>query len=1119
MKATKHLLLFVLLAATLSSPAQWDLEQSVLREGSWYKIGVVDEGVHAIDAALLRSLGVEIGLIDPAHLRLYGNLEGVLPEANNQARYDDLTEVAIQVEGGDDGSFDEQDRILFYGQGPVKMRLGQMDTYSYERHPYTDTLYYFLRLDGDAEGLRVEERPVGEVDGESPITEFPDYWCHESEELSPYASGRVWYGDQITTQMGSKEFVFDMPYYVKNKPVRLYSRVLGRSPIDFNYRVSLNGVALVTDTIKHYQDHFYGRERTVDRMLTLDKEGFSVRYDLLSEEQSPQLFIDYFVVNYWRELVYQERELAFRLVPSQLADGQAEVQIRGVHSGVTCWEVTNPLTPVVQQMQLVSGNGTFGVLGAVEHRYHLFDHTEVKPVASAYRIPNQNLHALNTADYLLITKKLFLEQAEELAQFHREMDGMDCLVVDVDEIYNEFGTGVSDPTAVRDFIRMIYLRSGQKLRYVLMFGKGTHDYRDIKGQGNNFVPTYQIADNAWNQVESLCSDDYFGLMDGAEGNGCDGKVDLGVGRLPVTTERQAEDMVRKIKHYADRSVSRGPWLNHHLFMADNDIRSYIENTETLSRVLDTAAPFVTVQKLYVDSYPVVTTPSGKRIPGAHDALLDCFDAGFGIMSYTGHGGVSGLMNELVLSNSDILGLKNYDRLPFVHTATCEFSEFDNPLLVSAGELMILNPEGGAIAMLTTTRPTYISPNQSFSRSLHEFLYDLENMESLRFGDINRLTKAYPKYYRKDNICYVLFGDPALRFAYPSRRVGTQKINGVSSQEVVVPASGQVTVEGFVSGQHERIDTLFNGVVDVRVYDKKVQYTTLGALTQPQTYSYHHDILFEGKAEVAKGRFSVTFCVPSEINYGAGNARVSYYAYDTLREVTASGVSDALKVEGVSEGADQQGPEVNFYWDSPSFVSGDVVSRNGSLCADLFDESGIYHYNVSIGRNIMMQSDVSEFNNLLLNDRFEPALNDYRRGRVVLPVTDLGNGTHEFTLKVWDTQGNSTEKTIVLVIEEGVMMAQVYNFPNPFSEGTYFSLRHGDLTEALRVWVEIYDVLGRCVAGVSANTASEAGVVPPLYWDGCDYGGNHLGQGVYVYRLHLEDGQGKHKAVSGRMLIR
>lgn len=1122
MKKVKTILFTIVLLASLSAHAQWTTQQSVLHEGSWYKIGVVEDGVYGIDAAMLQSLGVDLSRVDPSRIRMFGNVAGALPERNADSRYDDLTELAIQVTGADDGSFDGTDRIRFYGQGPVTMSLGITNTYTYERNPYSDTTYYFLCLQNEGEGLRIQEQPSAAVDGEAVITDFPDFWYHESEELSPYASGRTWYGDAITTTDGFKEFRYDMPDYVKSKPVRLYSKILGRCPSAFTYSMWLNGVNMVNgDTIKGYQEHVFGREKTVDRILTLGEDGFSVRYSILPIDKQPLLYIDYFVINYWRELVFHQHELAFRIIPSQFILDRAEVHLSGVNAGLSCWEVTNPLRPSIQQMSVSSGNGLFAVEGAAERRFHLFGESGVKSVASAYPIPNQNLHALTTADYLIITHEAFREQAEALAAFHREEDGMECLVVDVREILNEFGTGMLDPTAIRDFIRMIYLRSGTRLRYVLLFGKGTHDYRNIKGVENNFVPIYETLDYPYSQTDSKCSDDYYALMDPSEGYNCQGKVDLGVGRLPVTTPEQADDVVRKIKHYADRSVTHGPWLNNHLFLIDNDQQSYFDNVEYLDRILDTACRTATAHKLYVDSYPIVTTPSGKRIPEAHDALMDCFEKGVGVMSYTGHGGVTNLMEEHVLTISDIQAMRNYDRLPFVHTATCEFSECDNPLRVSAGEYMILNPEGGAIALLTTTRPTYAPHNQNLSKSLHVHLYDFEDGERLRFGDIVRISKADPSYYHEKNISYVLLGDPALRFAYPSMRVSTLRINELSPQTVVAPASSMVTLEGCVSSAHDRIDTLFNGVVDVRVYDKKSTFTTLGAIIPSRSYSYYHDVLFEGKAEVVRGQFSVSFVVPIEVNFGQGNARVSYYAYDSIRGRSATGVFDMLNVTGAdpSVAPDHQGPEIAFYWNTPDFTSGEVVTRKGTLYADLFDEQGIYHYNVSIGRDIIMRSDVKEYDNLILNDWFEPALNDFRHGRIVIPVDELESGTHEFSLKAWDTQGNASEKTIVLVIEDGIMLAQVYTAPNPFTEGTYFCFRHGEMTEALQVRVEVYDVMGRHVAGFATSTNSYIGEVPPIYWNGCGSGGHRLSPGLYVYRLQIEDEKGNCRTVSGRMVMR
>lgn len=1114
------LLLTVLWATTLQ--AQWT-DHSVLRDHTWYKIGVVEDGVYALDGVSLESAGIQIGQVDPAKIRLFGNVARVLPERNSDARYDDLTEVAIEVTGAEDGCFDLQDRILFYGQGPVTMTLGLTNTYNYERHYYTDTIYYFLCLDGTEPGLRMEEAASVQVASDAPrLTSFPDYWNHESEELSPYASGRTWYGDMITAQDGFKEFRYEMPHYIQSKPVRLYSKVLGRCTSPFAYSLSLNGVELVhQQNIEAIKSHFYGTEKLVDRIVTLDHEGFILRYELNVTDQQPLLYIDCFTINFWRELLFEDRELAFRIIPVQQTDPTAEVVVDGVTEGVRCWEVTDPLHPRWQSLERVQGKGSFGVEGQTERRYHLFEETGLKPVASLRRIGNQDLHALMGAEYLIITPRAFWEPAQELVAFHREEDGLEGLVVDVEEIYNEFGTGTPDPTAMRDFIRMLYLRSGAGLRYVLLLGKGTHDYRDIKGRHNNFVPTYEILDQPWYEVASTCSDDYFALMESHEGYHCEGRIDLGVGRLPVTTCQQAEEMVAKIKRYADRSVTHGPWLNRHLFMADNDSKSYMDYVEILDRTMDTVVSNQTTQKLYVDSYPVVSTPAGQRVPEAHDALLARFEEGFAVLSYTGHGGVKGLTEEKVLTSSDIQAMTNGDHLPFVHTATCEFSKFDNPNVVSAGELMILNPNGGAIGMLTSLVPTYSPNNQKLSRAFTEHVYDLDHGERLRFGDIYRLSKSDLNYFNAVNICYALFGDPALRLACPSDVVRTLRVTLPNGHSSSIPASSLLTLEGRVTDVEGFIDTLFNGVVDVRLYDKKSRFSTLGSHVSPIQYSYFHDVLFEGKATVEKGAFSITLPIPSEINSGSGTARVSYYAYDSLRRCHASGVYNRLAVEGTDPSLepDLQGPEIQFYWDHPSFVNGDVVSRKGILCADLFDEHGIYHYNVSIGRNIVLRSDVQEYDNRILNDWYEPVLDDYRRGRILLPVGELESGTHEFTLKVWDTQGNASEKTIVVVIEDGVMLAQVYNYPNPVDEGTWFSLRHGDVSEALRVRVEVVDLLGRQVAGWETSTQSTVGEVPPIYWDGTGHNGRRLNPGLYVYRLTLTDSKGKQRSATGRMVLR
>lgn len=1103
--------------------AQWNKTESVLQDHSWYKIGVVEDGVYGVDGSTLQSLGVNLRQVDPARIRVFGNVQGMLPEANAASRYDDLTEIAVQVTGGEDGSFDADDQLLFYGQGPVNMIWNTKGYYDYQHNSYSDTVYYFLCVDGEEPGLRITEKPaVSTTDETAVVSSYPDFIYHESDEMSPFASGRTWYGDLFTSVEGSIAFDYAVPDLVTSEVVWMFSRVLGRCSSKFTYNLELNNNILVDHVaIAANASLTYGHENETRKMCFLDTDQITVRYSLNASVDNPMLFIDYFVINYWRDLVFHGKEMAFRFVPPQLEPSVVRAKLRGVGSSVHCWDVTDPLRPYVQPLIHQTGFSYFGIEGAAEQRFHLFDPQGVKPVAACYPIMNQNLHGVTDAEMLIITPRLFWEPATALADYHREEDGLNCVIVDVEEIYNEFGTGMHDPTAVRDFIRMVYLRSEGRLRYVLLMGKGTHDYRNIKGFDNNFVPTYEIAEKPWYEVSSICSDDYFAIMDSLEGEDCNGYVNLGVGRFPITTVEQGNDMVRKLKHYADVSASQGIWKNNHLFLADNDSRSYMDDVEDLDMILDTAWHIATTKKLFADSYPVVTTPSGQRLPQAHDALMDYLEKGVGVLSYTGHGGVKGLMAELIITTTDIMAMTNEDCLPFVHTATCEFSKFDNPSLVSAGELMFLNPHGGAIAMLTTVRPTMGGNNKKLSKSFHEHVYDHEDGTPLRFGDIYRLSKSDTKYYTKANLGFVLFGDPALRLCMPSHKVNASFVNGQNSFGTYDAVAGDLlTVEGVVSPFVGKIDTLFNGTLTVCLYDKKSKYTTLGSHVAPRDYTYYNDVLFEGKATVKDGRFTIQVPIPQNVNHFEGNARLSFYAYDTIRKIDAAGVYDNLTLREADESTvfDQTGPVIHLYWNTPDFVSGEHVNRNGILFADLFDEQGIYRYNVSIGRDIVLNSTLDDYDNLVLNALYEPVTDDYRQGRIALPVKELEDGTYGFKLKAWDTQNNSSEVEITLVVEEGIMLAEVRNFPNPFTGETRFSFMHGDKTEALSVRIEVFDMMGRRVADLRQQTAATAGVVPPLVWDGRGDQGKQLPAGVYVYRLSVTDSEGNTRTVAKRLVI-
>lgn len=1120
-------------ACSLPCLAQDNTYQSVLSEHTWHRLAVMQEGVYKLDYATLQAMGIDMETLNPSQIRLFGNPAGSLPEKNSDARPDDLTEMAISIVGADDGTFDDGDMVLFYGQEPTRWRLKDADneTYLRERNLFSDTTYYYLCVDSGMEGLRVGEKPSLPVeDATTVITDFPDYHWHEEELFSPYFQGQNWYGEQLMTPDEMLDLTFVFPNLVKTKPVLVKSQVLGRvKPGQLRYDLWANDNHLASSIpIGQYSEHYYGRISTLSKQATIESDTINVQLSYTAEATAT-LYLDYIEIYGWRQLKRVGHFFPFRLMPSQFGNGKSAVWVQNTNANFRLWEVTDPMQPVLQDGVLSGGNLIFATDENAQKRYVLFDPAYAMPVEQWTSLPNQNVHAISEVDMLILTSSIFKAQAQALADYHSELDGLNSAVVDVDEIYNEFGTGHPDPTAIRDFVRMVYRRSGGRLRYLTLFGRASADYRNIMGYGQNYVPTYESGDSSYYELD-FCTDDYFGLMDDNEGEHSKGRIDIGIGRISVSTVEEAETMLRKIRHYNDLDAVHGLWKTDVLFFADDETTDYVNNSEIYCSMLDTIVPHMTPKKIYTGAYPTVNTASGVEIPGANADLMQSFDKGSLLWFFTGHGGVRGLTGEKVFANADINRLTNYDKMPFVYTATCEFTKYDNPLLVSAGEQMFLNPNGGSVAMFTTCRPTYGPKNDRQTRAFINICFDRdEEGLPLRFGDIIRQAKSDPlNFYNSApleniNIRFLFLGDPALRFPVPYEDIEVQKVNGKTvdgSNEIELHGMSMVTMEGVVKTRTGQVDMRFNGELWVRLFDKatKVKVNRYG--TGYRNVRDFRDVLYQGCVSVNNGRFTVSFQVPKDVMPENGIPRFSLYAYDSIHGIDAMGMFNDLTLGGIDPAmvADDEGPKIDFYWNTPDFVDGQSVERQGVLYADLYDAQGIYHYDFSLGRDIMMYSNLPAYNHLVLNDIFEPALNDFRRGRVTIPVSDLVPGTYQFQLKVWDTQNNPSEASLWFVVDDDLFLSQVHNYPNPFNDETRITMTHVGEDGNFDVHIEIYDIMGRPVQHLSKRVTSTNGIIEPIRWDGCGYSGTPLRSGVYLYRLTLTDETGFFRTVSQRMVI-
>jgi hypothetical protein len=1103
-------------------------ESSVLSQGDWYRIAVTETGIYKLTYNDLKGMGINPDQINPQHIRLYGNGAGMLEEANGISRTDDLKENAVFIAGEGDGRFDPQDYILFYGEGPVTLKYNPFYLqFEHEINFYTDETYYFLTISGSP-GRRVQQAgPVFEEPTHEVYT-FQDLAYHEKEEINLIKSGKIWYGEVFNTQL-EHNFQFNLTGIDISQFAYLKVSLAGRSTtkthfntyIDGNFIAKLDIPSVVLGSqiyarpiISNYEK-FYATDETVDIRITFEKPG-----------SIDMGWLDYIEINYIRHLDFTDGQLSFRDMRVKGIGNVARYHIKTSNQALTIWDITDPFSISSAAVTAEPGGIAFKSTAEEIREFIAFDGTQYFTPGFVEKVENQDLHSLHPMEYVIVAHPLFLEQAHRLADYHRQYNDMTVFVVTPQQIYNEFSSGAQDISAIRDFMKMLYDRAepGEGPRYLLLFGDASYDYKDYIPEDNNLVPAYQSRESL-KSAASFVTDDFFGCLDDDEGSGGSGTMDIGVGRFPVHTIEQAEAMVNKtINYMVPKLENFGPWRNSICFVGDDeDNNTHLGQAEGLAEITDTLGPVYNVNKIYLDAYLQLNTPSGTRYPDANVAIDKAVNDGCLIMNYTGHGGEIAWAGERVLDIPAIQSYRNITHLPAFVTATCEFSRYDDPGLVSAGELVFLNPDGAGIGLFTTTRLAFSQSNYALNKRFYfeAFIMDSLTGEYPRMGDLIRVAKTPSNQNIKN---FVLLGDPALMLAYPKMRVRTLSIENDASGRPAdtIHALSRVTIKGQIEDLDGNKLEGFNGVLYPSVYDKPVKYKTRGNDPQSKVTDFYiqDKIIFKGESSIIAGSFSFTFVVPLDISYQFGEGKISYYALDTINLIDAHGYTPVW-IGGSDELAatDEEGPQIDLYLNTLSFQSGDITTPNPTLIAKLFDESGINTVGNGIGHDIVAIIDGNYQEPVILNDYFTPAANSYQQGEILYKLGPFSNGLHTLTLKAWDVLNNSSEKTIEFQVNTGarLVISDVHNRPNPYKENTEFVFEHNKPGSELAVTIMIYSLMGQHMTTLYYTVRSESTISGPLYWNGRDASGNELSSGLYVYHLLVKSDDGYMSSISQKLL--
>lgn len=1114
-----------------------------LSDGEWYKIPVSEKGIYALGSDYLIELGITVEQLNPENIQIWTTPGGELPRLNSADR-PSLTQIPILVEGETDGSFDESDRVIFYADSPHKViRDPDSDSFSHQLHRYSENNYVLLRVDGTDESLRQTTTDV--TGNSSVITEFRDFrWLEEELAKSEptIRSGLEWYGMRLSNASGQRErtiFNDTIAGLISGRDMDIEIRFIGRSTqsmsMSFSYGIQNLGSSTVFP-INSYrsEEGLSGRFRTISSTATIqDSEQLLFSGQLNASEPNSEGMIDWIRISYDRELI-SEDDYLYIYSPANIRNQLATYELRGFTTQPRVMEVSDPLQP---ELITVTGAGS-----EFNFSYQHSDDNRFIAQASYFipeqgqRVPNQNLRGISiNPNYVIVTSDFYTDLANEWADYRREEDGYDVVVVTQEQIFNEFSGATPDVTAIRDYIKYLYdraLRNGQEpLQHLLLFGDATYDYKNIVGGSLvNHVFTFQ-SDESLHRLYSYGSDDYFGFLDDTEGewlpNSNSERLDIGIGRFPVSTLSEARVLMDKIRTYESPQTT-GDWKTRFTFVSDDDFPDvqtnrdlHLLNADGTAQVIDVVESATKINKIHMLSYPVETSAAGRRVPGASEDMIRSFNNGSLVVNYSGHGGQFVLADELLFTTEMISRLNNRNKLSIFVTATCQFGRFDDTGARSGAEQTLLYEQGGIVSALTTTRVVVTSSttgSNNFGLNIQLTRNMLERDENglpPRLGDIYKNTKNTSQGSGFNARKFILLGDPAMRIGLPEQQTKITRINDVDLElspdsTIQIRALDTMSLEGRVTDSQGNPLPDYDGETTITVFDSERVVNLSGRDWIPERcytdncqYSVETDILFNGRVSVQNGEFSTEFIIPRDITFTPDNGRV--LAYTSSNGTDGAGSVDNVVFNGINEDApaDSDGPTLDAYLNDRNFVNGNLVGSSSTLIVDLEDAAGINTTGTGVGHEIIATIDTNPRKTVVLNEFYQSNLDDFRKGRIEYPLDELSQGSYTLTVRAWDVYNNPEEVTIHFEVADSdeLEIRNVYNYPNPMSRNTRFVFEHNQPGNQLDISIRIYTLSGMPVTHLQESQITSNSYAN-IEWNGLDRDYDRLANGTYIYVLRV-----------------
>jgi hypothetical protein len=1093
LKKTTFLLIFFFLGT-------WGLfaQKDPLGQGNWVKIGVTEQGVYQLSASQLQNMGFSVPM-KTSNIQLYGLVDSVFTEKVPSNPTIQLNELAIKVNDGGDGQFDNNDYLLFYHPGNKKHQLGADGTnWNTVTSLQADTAYYFITVNNV--GKRIISDTITKKT--APIANSTTYTHHyffQTDSVSILNSGKLWLGPAMGQGIGktpSVNYSVNMDGILWNQPIQLsydFWSTAYQTPSQFS--VQFNGTSIDSFKVANVSGYLYdasalnnlgNNKYVLTKPSTTANSSFQINFQGTSNSTG---WIHYFGVHAQRTIgFYDNNQIFFDIKQGSLGD-VIHATIENANATTNVWRIGSNNIPSEIKATIQGTSLQFDYQVSDQDYFLANKSNDFRKAWVVEKTASQQLDQFVGSDYIIIAPTLFEKAARQLADFYSlNKKWYQAKVVPVQQIYNVFGSGQVHLVAIRNFLKYLKIQSKQLgvsgPQYVLFMGGGNFDKKHLNTQSQ--LPVYE-SDNSNEILNSYTSDDFFACLEDGQNINMPSSIDslsLAIGRLPVRTVAEADTVVKKIINY--QSGNRGAWQRDLIWVADDgDYNLHLQDADAISNNIVTQDPIWNHKKMYLDLYPSLPTSTGNTYPTLINDLKQKLNNGALLLNYTGHGNYLRLSEEAVISSSTMSAWNNANKNPVMVTASCDFGPLDQPQLKPIAWDALMQNSNGIIGLVAASRLVFAYSNKQINDLFAQELLLKQNGTYQTLGKALQNAKKLNWKAQGDKVNalkFNLLGDPAMHLPLSMDSIQNVTLNQkrfVSTD--TLQAGTKVVVGGNV------FTTADSGWIQLVVFDQPKQKSTLANIASSMVtpVSLQEDVVYKGLAKIINGKFSIEFVLPKEVIALTSGIKMECYANNGVNDAWWSTNQVFVKPSGLMTSNDTLGPSFNAFIRNTAFEKNKSWTLgNEPLYIYLKDTSGIQSSGNVLGHDIELFID-NETTPYVLNQLYVSDVNTYQSGSIVFNLPLLKKGPHQMVLRAWDLIGNMSKDTLFFYTPDSTRIVANKSsiFPNPVNQNSKLSFDLSFIPNNDLVTISIADASGKVIQSVSKqlNASSNFIEIPLENW--------------------------------------